>query len=40
MFIPSSFDATLLDKYALPLCDAGLRRVNISLDTLNAQRRQ
>ncbi|MGQ9618084.1 MAG: GTP 3',8-cyclase MoaA [Candidatus Aminicenantia bacterium] len=28
-------NGTLLEKYAIPLKDAGLRRINISLDTLN-----
>jgi GTP 3',8-cyclase len=33
-----STNATLLDKYALPLREAGLQRVNISMDTLDAQK--
>lgn len=33
-----STNATLLDKFALPLREAGLKRVNISLDTLDAQK--
>jgi cyclic pyranopterin phosphate synthase len=31
-------NATLLEKFAQPLADAGLRRVNISLDTLDEKR--
>jgi len=31
-------NATLLDKMARPLADAGLKRVNISLDTLNPEK--
>lgn len=33
-----STNATLLDEYAHPLREAGLHRVNISLDTLDAQK--
>lgn len=33
-----STNATLLDEYARPLREAGLHRVNISLDTLDAQK--
>lgn len=33
-----STNATLLDEFAQPLRDAGLHRVNISLDTLDAQK--
>ena len=33
-----STNATLLEKYAQPLFDAGLHRVNISLDTLDEQK--
>lgn len=31
-------NATLLDKFAQPLADAGLHRVNISLDTINPEK--
>lgn len=31
-------NATLLDKYAQPLKDAGVTRINVSLDTLNEER--
>lgn len=33
-----STNASLLERYAVPLAAAGLRRVNVSLDTLNPQR--
>lgn len=36
--VAMSTNATLLDKYALPLREAGLQRVNISLDTLDEQK--
>ena len=36
--ISLSTNAVLLDKYAAPLRDAGIQRVNISLDTLSPKR--
>ena len=36
--ISLSTNAVLLDKYAAPLRDAGIQRVNISLDTLSPER--
>ena len=36
--IAMTTNGILLDKYAKPLADAGLRRVNISLDTMNPEK--